>query len=110
MIDRSMSATREAATDRTTEAERPWATMSIQEISAEQFAELFHRYHQALTHDSEGTNGRAVAPWNQVPEEEKNRLVDAARLALLEIETMERQAQKPHGNYFAKPGEAEWGC
>ena len=110
MINRSRSAPLEAATGGTTDTERPWATMSIQEVSAEQFAELFHRYHQALAHDSEGSTDRAPAPWNEVPEEERNRLVDAARLRLLEIETMGRQGQRPDEDYFAKPGEAEWGC
>jgi len=42
MIDGSISARLEAATSGTSEAERPGATMLIQELSAEQFAELFH--------------------------------------------------------------------
>jgi hypothetical protein len=84
--------------------------MSTQEVSAEQFAQLFHRYHQALENDPEGTNDQELAPWNEVPEEERTRMVDATRLALQEIEIMGRQEQKRKDNYFAKPGEAEWGC
>jgi hypothetical protein len=47
--------------------------------------------------------------WEQVPQPEKGRLVAAARLALLELASTasEREDSK---RYFAKPGEAEWGC
>jgi hypothetical protein len=84
--------------------------MSTQEVSAEQFAQLFHQYHQALENDPEGTNDQALAPWNEVPEEERTRMVDATRLALQEIDIVGRREQKLKDNYFAKPGEAEWGC
>jgi hypothetical protein len=84
--------------------------MSTQEVSAEQFAELFHRYHQALENDPEGSDDQTLAPWREVPEEKRNRMIDATRLALLEIETMARQEQRREDNYFARPGEAEWGC
>jgi hypothetical protein len=43
-----------------------------------------------------------------VPQTEKNRLVAAARLALLEVEVV--PIERPARRYFAKPGEAEWGC
>ena len=42
-------------------------------------------------------------------EQEKNRLVAAARLALLELSAEFAHAAKSQ-RYFAKPGEAEWGC
>jgi hypothetical protein len=45
----------------------------------------------------------------QVPQQEKSRLVAAARLALLDLASMERERKNPR-RYFAKPGEAEWGC
>jgi len=35
-------------------------------------------------------------------------LIAAARLALLEVEVLPRET--PSRRYFAKPGEAEWGC
>lgn len=83
--------------------------MSIQGVSPEQLAELFHHYHQALGPDF----GCAVSPdteaWEQLPRAEKNRLVAAARLALLELAAAGRE-QENHSRYFAKPGEAEWGC
>jgi len=83
--------------------------MSIQEVSAERFAQLFHHYHQALADDSgRSSNIRTKDAWENVPPSEKSRLVAAARFALLEVELIpsERQSRR----YFAKPGEAEWGC
>jgi hypothetical protein len=83
--------------------------MSIQEVSAERFAQLFHHYHQVLANDSEGrSNLRTKDAWENVPPSEKRKLIAAARLTLLEVELVpsERQPRR----YFAKPGEAEWGC
>jgi hypothetical protein len=83
--------------------------MSIQEVSAERFAQLFHHYRQALTDDSgSASNLRTKDAWENVPPSEKSKLIAAARLALLEVELVpsERQSRR----YFAKPGEAEWGC
>ena len=77
--------------------------MSIQEVSAERFAQLFHHYHQALATDS----GSSRDAWSELPAKEQNRLIAAARLALFETEQL---ATPPRRNYFAKPGEAEWGC
>ncbi len=81
--------------------------MSSQEIPVEHFAQLFHYYHQALANDSEDpaavpTSGAGV----DMPSSEKNRVIAAARLALLDL----TPAERPSRPYFAKPGEAEWGC
>jgi hypothetical protein len=54
-----------------------------------------------------GSEGRGS--WKEVPQPEKNRLVAAARLALLELESMTNGRAKSR-QYFAQPGEAEWGC
>jgi len=82
--------------------------MWIHEVAPERLAELFHHYHQALTAEpSRGQNGRGS--WTEVPPQEKNRLVAAARLALLELDSMKNQPAKSR-KYFAQPGEAEWGC
>jgi len=83
--------------------------MSIQEVSAEQLAELFHHYHQALAPDFGCHSDHGTQPWNDVPSHERSRMTAAARLALIELESMKvrRQDQK---NYFARTGEAEWGC
>jgi hypothetical protein len=84
-------------------------SMSIQEVSAEQLAELFHHYHQALASDFGCCTEQADQSWKDVPQQERKRLTAAARLVLLELDSVhgERQDSK---RYFAKPGEAEWGC
>jgi len=41
--------------------------------------------------------------------DERHRLMAAARLAILELETNARTEDDTR-RYFAKPGEAEWGC
>jgi hypothetical protein len=83
---------------------------SIQDVSAEQLARLFVHYHEALAHDfSCSENGEASSAWEQTPDEQRKLMVAAARLALLELaadSTQDNARQK----YFAKPGEADWGC
>lgn len=82
--------------------------MSIQEVSAERFAQLFHQYQRALADEGGSPCTGAKDAWSDVPAPEKNLMIAAARLALLEVERLpsERQSRR----YFAKPGEAEWGC
>ena len=82
--------------------------MSIQEVSAEQLAELFHHYHETLAPDF-GRDNKPREGWEKVPQQEKNHLVAAARLALLELVSTSREREDSK-RYFAKPGEAEWGC
>ncbi len=79
--------------------------MSTHEVFVQQFARLFHHYHEALSPKAEQEN----ASWNLVPADERYRLVAAARLAILELETNAR-TEDDSRRYFAKPGEAEWGC
>jgi hypothetical protein len=82
--------------------------MSIQEVAPEQLAELFHHYHQALAPDFQcGT--KPSETWDHVPTPEKSRLIAAARLALLELTTTAREKENSR-RYFARPGNAEWGC
>ncbi len=80
--------------------------MSIQEVAPEQLAELFHHYHHALAPDF-GSQSDPHEAWEQVPRQEKTRLVEAARLALLELSAASKNDSR---RYFAKPGSAEWGC
>jgi hypothetical protein len=54
-----------------------------------------------------GSEGRGS--WKEVPQPEKSRLVAAARLALLELDSMTNERARSR-QYFAQPGEAEWGC
>jgi hypothetical protein len=83
--------------------------MSIQEVSAEQLAELFHRYHQALGQDVGCASKSNTEAWEQVPQQERSRLVAAVRLALMELVSTARERENSR-RYFAKPGQAEWGC
>jgi hypothetical protein len=83
--------------------------MWIHEVAPERLAELFHHYHQALTPATSGSRGEGLGAWKEVPQQEKSRLVAAARLALLELESMTSDRVKSR-QYFAQPGEAEWGC
>jgi hypothetical protein len=83
--------------------------MSIQEVSAEQLAELLHHYHQALGPDFSCEGEANPQSWEQVPQPDRNRLVAAARLALLELASKAAD-QENSRRYFAKPGQAEWGC
>jgi len=83
--------------------------MSLQEVSPELLAELFHRYHQVLAPDFGSNSGANDENWQHISEQEKNRLITAAHLALTELRA-EVKRQEDRGRYFAKPGEAEWGC
>ena len=83
--------------------------MSIQEVSAEQFAELFHHYHHVLGQDFGCNDARTLETWHDMPEPEKTRMIAAVRLALVELGST-AQEENESRRYFAKPGEAEWGC
>ena len=83
--------------------------MSIEEVSAEKLAELFHHYHQALGPDFGFSRMTNQESWENLPREEKNRIVAAARLALLDV-AQSSNAPEDARKYFARPGEAEWGC
>jgi hypothetical protein len=83
--------------------------MTIQEVSVERFAQLFHNYHQALADDSGSPSHlRPKDAWESVPPSEKSKLIAAARLALQEVEIV--LSERGSRRYFANPGEAEWGC
>ena len=79
--------------------------MSTQEVFVQQFERLFHHYREALSLEAE----QESASWDSVPLDERNRLVAAARLAILELDSSAGM-QNDSRRYFAKPGEAEWGC
>jgi len=83
---------------------------SIQDVSAEELAKLFHHYRAALAHDFGSHGGETAAfSWDRTPQQERKLMVAAARLALLELATAPAptDASRP---YFANAGEAEWGC
>ncbi len=83
--------------------------MWIHEVAPERLAEVLHHYHHALALESSGARSDARHLWKEVPAQEKSRLVAAARLALLELESTKNELVKSRP-YFAQPGEAEWGC
>jgi len=85
---------------------------SIQKLSAEQLAKVFHHYHEALAHDFHGHASRqADVSWEQAPQNERKLMIAAARLTLLELAATSEAAPEPDNRpYFAKPGEADWGC
>jgi hypothetical protein len=83
--------------------------MWVHEVAPERLAELFHHYHQALRPEISSTRSEGHGSWEEVPQQEKSRLVAAARLALLELDSMTIEPAKSR-EYFAQPGEAEWGC
>jgi hypothetical protein len=80
--------------------------MRIEEITPERLAEFFHHYYQVLEASGKGSESDS---WKEMAEPEKNRLVAAARLTLLELDSTKDDAAKSR-QYFAEPGEAEWGC
>jgi hypothetical protein len=83
--------------------------MWVNEVAPERLAELFHHYHQALMPETSGKGGEERGSWREVPPQEKSRLGAAARLALLELDSMTNDRAESR-QYFAQPGEAEWGC
>jgi hypothetical protein len=83
--------------------------MSTQEVFVQQFAALFHHYQAALSPDSQEPPEPTSSGWKSVPTDDRNRLMAAARLAILEMETNARLEENSR-KYFAKPGQAEWGC
>ena len=83
---------------------------SIQNESPEELVKLFHHYQEALASDFDFHPGQGAAPsWEQTPPNERKLRIAAARLALLELAATTEQDAPSH-EYYAKPGEAEWGC
>lgn len=81
----------------------------FQEVNAEELARLFHHYQTALMRDTEPVVGEASASWDRTPHAQRRALVTAARLALLEL-ARRPEPSSPERKYYAKPGEADWGC
>jgi hypothetical protein len=82
---------------------------SIQDVSAEQLATVFHRYLKALSHDGNGHgNGDGSSSWDPAPQDMRKLMLMAARLALIELATTPAE-RRPRRKYYAEPGQAEWG-
>lgn len=82
--------------------------MSTEEVFVQKFAKLFVHYREALTLNDSPVGGGPV-DWNEIPSAERDRMVAAARLALMEIEDT-AETDSDRAKYFAKPGKADWGC
>jgi len=83
---------------------------TIQDVSAEQLAKVFHHYREALGRDCDGHGSKEeTSSWDRTPQNERKLMVAAARLALLELANAPAQPSATR-KYYAKPGEAEWGC
>jgi hypothetical protein len=80
--------------------------MSIQEGTAEQFARLFNHYYETLAPDSDSIG----ESWSEIPLGERSRMIAAVRLAMQNLGFSNRATSSGNERYFAKPGEAEWGC
>jgi hypothetical protein len=88
--------------------EKGMGSMWISDISPEQLAELLHHYQQALAPDFGCPPQPGGEAWEEMPQPEKSRLIAAARLAVLELAA--NGGEENSKRYFARPGEAEWGC
>jgi hypothetical protein len=83
---------------------------SLHNVSAEDLAKLFHHYHEALAHDFHGRmSHEATWSWEQAAPDERKLMIAAARMTLLELGAAAEEG-RANRQYFAKPGEAEWGC
>jgi hypothetical protein len=80
--------------------------MWIEELAPERLAEFVRHYHQALEEFGKGSESGS---WREMANPEKNRLVAAASLILLELDSTKNESTKSR-KYFAEPGKAEWGC
>jgi len=81
--------------------------MSSEELFVQQFAKLFVHYRDALTLDVGGEYGSELQGLNETPIVELDRMVSAARLALLEIANNAREQDEAR-HYYAKAGGVEW--
>lgn len=81
----------------------------FQEVNAEELARLFHHYRAALA-DPDSQASAGATSWDRTPQTERKVMVAAARLALLELARTPAPKGDPDRKYYAKPGEADWGC
>jgi len=85
--------------------------MSIKEVTAENLASLFFHYQAALAPDF-GCDSADSSDWTEMPANERQRMIAAARLTLLDLAENKgpgsRNAVHSSGR---RPEEGrEWGC
>jgi hypothetical protein len=81
--------------------------ISSEDAFVQKFAMLLVHYRDALTIDTGRENGSELQRLNETPVVTLDRMISAARLALLEIEKDARE-QDDARHYYAKPDGAEW--
>lgn len=84
--------------------------LTIQDVNAEQFANLLCNYRQALSEECSGIKESRIDQSSNLPSQnERQLMVAAVRLALLELAAPSFR-EEARRKYFATPGEADWGC
>jgi len=82
---------------------------TIQDVSAEQLAKVFYHYHDALARDGKDHDNQEESfSWDRASQSQRQLMVAAARLALIELVTTPMES-KPSRKYYAEPVKAEWG-
>jgi len=88
--------------------------MSIKEVTAESLASLFFHYQSALAPDF-GCASSASTEWQEMPTNERQRMIAAARLTLLDLadagvtKSDPQSAASGKQDYIGEEGR-EWGC
>jgi len=87
--------------------------MATKELTAEALASLFFHYQAALAPDF-GCASSESANWDEMPANERQRMIAAARLTLMDLMLRgeaKRTEKSEAGNYgyIGKEGR-EWGC
>ena len=80
----------------------------FEDIDAEVLARIFHHYQGALAVKEDRPQSEDSS-WEHTPPKTRRLMIDAARLTLKELSSPAAQPD-PAREFYAKPGEAEWGC
>jgi hypothetical protein len=91
--------------------------MSEQTISAQGLARLFHQYYRTLAPTFECERSATDVAWDEARPRERKLMIATARLVLSDLIQLSRKKETGTQSeelsarpYFAKPGQAEWGC
>jgi hypothetical protein len=88
--------------------------MSIEEVNPECLAILIHHYHETLAADF-GCGVTGTCNWNELPRNERQRLIAAARLTLSDLaDTGRPRSSGNEPNVFVSGPKGtegkDWGC
>lgn len=84
--------------------------MSSPDLLAEGFAKLLYDFHEETAPGSSRAPQVQSGSWQGLSANERAWLVAAVRSRLLELAFPRHDSPTDHDRYFARPGEAEWGC